>query len=423
MKSAKSSPDGCTRCGSCILAISFLYALTPTLVCAARITYTVNPVTLSAGTQVSGTITTDGTLGPLATESIIDYQIKVDYRGADPFFSPYGTLPFFGYEPPNSGIQSSHIVATPCSLTLEPPTDEEAFFKVGASTPYNNYLSRAISHELNWSAPAPLPDASATIAAQVGIMNTNYDFFLRELFQDLGLVFDRPLEVARVSILQAGDADQDFDFDQLDLVRVQIAAKYLTGEAATWGDGDWNAAPGGSQGNPPAGDGLFNQLDIVAAQQAGIYLTGPYAAVQPNGEANDDEASIVYNVGTGELAVDAQAGMELTPLNIDSAAGILSGDAAENLGGSFDNDADNNIFKATFGSSFGSLSFGNVAQPGLSEQFVLNDLAAVGSLAGRGDLGDVDLIYVPEPSTFIMLAFGMVVIITVVWWQQAKCVA
>ena len=40
-----------------------------------------------------------------------------------------------------------------------------------------------------------------------------------------------------------------------------------------------------------------------------------------------------------------------------------SREPAQNLGGSFDNDADNNIFKATFGSSFASLSFGNVAQP------------------------------------------------------------
>jgi len=34
--------------------------------------------------------------------------------------------------------------------------------------------------------------------------------------------------------LQAGDADQDLDFDQLDLVQVQVAAKYLTGQAANW---------------------------------------------------------------------------------------------------------------------------------------------------------------------------------------------
>ena len=72
-----------------------------------------------------------------------------------------------------------------------------------------------------------------------------------------------------------------------------------------------------------------------------------------------------------------------------------TGDAVQNLGGSFDNDSDNNIFKATFGSSFGSLSFGNVAHAGLSQEFVLNDLTVVVSVADGGDLGDVDLIHVP----------------------------
>jgi hypothetical protein len=209
--------------------------------------------------------------------------------------------------------------------------------------------------------------------------------------------------------LQAGDADQDLDFDQLDLVKVQQASTYLTGEPATWGQGDWNGAPGGRVGKPPEGDGLFNQLDIVAAQQAGLYLTGPYSAVLPNGQRGDGQTSIIYNANMGEVAVDAPPGTNLTSINIDSAAGIFTGGAATNLGGSFDNDADNNIFKATFGSSFGSLSFGNVAQAGLSEQFVLNDLTVIGSLAGGGDLGNVDLVYVPEPTSALLLSVAIAV--------------
>lgn len=83
--------------------------------------------------------------------------------------------------------------------------------------------------------------------------------------------------------LLPGDSDQDWDFDQLDLVKVQIAAKYLTGEPATWGEGDWDGAPGGTQGAPPAGDGRFDQLDIIKALSVGIYLTGPYAAIGQGG--------------------------------------------------------------------------------------------------------------------------------------------
>jgi hypothetical protein len=207
--------------------------------------------------------------------------------------------------------------------------------------------------------------------------------------------------------LQAGDADQDLDFDQIDLVKVQIAGKYLSGQSASWGEGDWDGAPGGTPGSPPPGDGRFDQLDIIAALNAAVYLTGPYAAVAKGGTYGDGQTSITYDPTTGAVGVDAPAGTQLTSVNIDSAARIFTGDPAQNLGGSFDNDSDNNIFKATFGSSFGSLSFGNVAQRGLSEDFVANDLTVVGSLAGGGALGNVDLIYIPEPSALALTVLGL----------------
>ena len=80
--------------------------------------------------------------------------------------------------------------------------------------------------------------------------------------------------------LQAGDADQDLDFDQFDLIQVQVAAKYLSGTPATWGEGDWDGAPGGMPGTPPLGNGLFDQLDVVAALANDLYLTGPYSATK-----------------------------------------------------------------------------------------------------------------------------------------------
>jgi hypothetical protein len=120
-----------------------------------------------------------------------------------------------------------------------------------------------------------------------------------------------------------------------------------------------------------------------------------------------------YDASTGEIWVDPPAGRELTSINIDSASGIFTGSPAQNLGGSFDHDADDNLFKATFGTSFGALSFGTVAQAGLAETFLRDDLTVVGSLSGGGGLGDVDLVYVPipEPATLVQLALGLLAVL------------
>ena len=60
-----------------------------------------------------------------------------------------------------------------------------------------------------------------------------------------------------------GDANQDGQFNQLDITIVLQEGMYNTGQLATFRGGDWN------------GDGFFNQLDIVLALQAGTYLQGP----------------------------------------------------------------------------------------------------------------------------------------------------
>lgn len=83
--------------------------------------------------------------------------------------------------------------------------------------------------------------------------------------------------------LRAGDADMDLDFDQHDLARVLTAGKYLTGQSATWGDGDWNTVLAGQPGAPAAGDGVFDQRDLVMALAHGNFLTGSYAARGPDG--------------------------------------------------------------------------------------------------------------------------------------------
>jgi len=208
---------------------------------------------------------------------------------------------------------------------------------------------------------------------------------------------------APVAMLQAGDSTQNLRFDSHDLVITLQHGKYLSGTAATWEQGDWDGAPGGSPGSPPVGNGFSDQLDIIASLSHGLYLTGPYAPggsatplpplVASGGSIGDGQTSIVYNSISGNVSVDPPSGAQLTSLHIVSPAGIFTGAAADQLGGSFDNDTDTAIFKATFGSAFGAISFGAVAPSGLSEASLLGDIRAEGSLDGGGTLGSVDLVY------------------------------
>ena len=60
-----------------------------------------------------------------------------------------------------------------------------------------------------------------------------------------------------------GDSNLDGEFNSSDFVFVFTAGKYETGEAATWGEGDWD------------GNQLFESTDFVAAFSAGGYEVGP----------------------------------------------------------------------------------------------------------------------------------------------------
>ena len=157
------------------------------------------------------------------------------------------------------------------------------------------------------SAMAEPDDFLATELLAIGMRAYNQEPDDEMLWDELriGTTWADVVNPLGLPALRAGDADQDYDFDQLDLVRVQIASKYLTGQSATWGEGDWNGAPGGTQGAPPAGDGQFNQLDIIAALGADIYLSGPYAAARSAGAdslAHVARVDLFQDAGLDDLA-------------------------------------------------------------------------------------------------------------------------
>ena len=204
------------------------------------------------------------------------------------------------------------------------------------------------------------------------------------------------------SQLQAGDADQDFDFDQFDLVRVQQSSLYLTGEPATWGEGDWNGAPGGSQGDPPVGNALFDQLDIIAALAGGAYLKGPYAVVAyPGMQEKTDPAETLKTVANDHIVTPRQD-FETTPHHEPrTMQGLLNNSQATSFGrtqnlatadwSAFDIEKSPNwlAMEAGFPSAAKLLPSG-------MDLFDADDSDS-----------DVEISLIPEPTTAVLMLFGL----------------
>jgi len=150
-----------------------------------------------------------------------------------------------------------------------------------------------------------------------------------------------------------------------------------------------------------------------------------HAEISMGGDTTDNTISVVYVRSTGEIALDA-ADKELTGIQILSAAEVFDGPGPPlNLDGLLDvNPIDDNrpdkIAKAVFGMTFGAISFGNVARPGLSESLLLADLTVTGTLFPSGRFGPdgVDLVFVPEPSSRVLLFSALLL---VPWLVRLRC--
>ena len=84
-----------------------------------------------------------------------------------------------------------------------------------------------------------------------------------------------------------GDANEDRRFDIMDVIQVLGAAKYETGEPATWAEGDWDGAPSEFAIGAPKGNGLFDSADLLAALAIGGFEMGTYASLQSPYDGND----------------------------------------------------------------------------------------------------------------------------------------
>lgn len=132
------------------------------------------------------------------------------------------------------------------------------------------------------------------------------------------------------AVLQAGDANQDLYIDQADFIQAFESGKYFKDEPATWSEGDWNGAPGGTVGQPPVGDGHFDLGDIANVNTR-LYRNGAYDltagqavdSLEPLVAGNVGELSLRYNQLQRLLTIDTHS-RPLSTFHLSSAKGIFT---------------------------------------------------------------------------------------------------
>jgi len=201
--------------------------------------------------------------------------------------------------------------------------------------------------------------------------------------------------------LAPGDADANGVVDVADLLALLGGQKFNQGvQGVTWEQGDFNA------------DDQFNTGDLLAMLSflSGTFPSDPYASEA--GGANDAVADIIVNSETGEVTVDL-AGHTVSAIIIESASEIFNGsepewDTTSQFPSTLPGELGNVLFTST---ASGVDELGAVISAeflGRDKEFYLQDLDLNILIASEGGaLTKGNVIVVPEPSTLLLAAFGM----------------
>ena len=140
-------------------------------------------------------------------------------------------------------------------------------------------------------------------------------------------------------------------------------------------------------------------------------------SIPDNAEPDNHRTTLVYDATNGEVSLEVEENASIDAILIESDSGIFISNTAENLGGEDDVYNANSVFKFS-ADAFESFSFGNIAEPGLSKEFLLNDLTSLAfKHPGQSVAGPISLAYVPEPSSQV-LAGGMMLMSA--WFMRRR---
>jgi len=214
----------------------------------------------------------------------------------------------------------------------------------------------------------------------------------------------------RLRALAPGDADANGVVDTDDLLTLLAANKFNQGvDGVTWAQGDFNA------------DDQFNTGDLLTmlAFLSGQFPSDPYASEA--GSLIDAVADVIVNSETGEVTVDL-AGHTASAIIIESAAEIFNGSQPDwNTTSQFPSTLPGELGNVLFTSTATGIDeLGVVISQeflGRDKEFYLDDLDFKILIASDGGaLTKGNVIVVPEPSTWLLLLTGAIL----VGWRQAK---
>ncbi len=208
-----------------------------------------------------------------------------------------------------------------------------------------------------------------------------------------------------VDLLQAapGDTDGNRKVEGSDILNILQAGLFGDGVTpqANWGNGDFNS------------DSKISGEDILALLGTGLFGDGTYTSSSKSARANiQADAQLV--VSADGVILDSN-GATINGYVLTSEAGILTGEAANNLG-SFQTDSDVEI-SGTFGFELdGELELGDVLGDAIGDVDLLGDLSLVYTIEGASGIFTAAVV-VPEPATIAML-LGALALLPLVWRRR-----
>jgi hypothetical protein len=134
-----------------------------------------------------------------------------------------------------------------------------------------------------------------------------------------------------------------------------------------------------------------------------------------DGAIGDDRFSVVYDARTGERSAESPLNAQVLSLGLSSGTGVFTRCENFQLHGSFDFCVSHGVYTGFFGAAR-SINFGEVVHPGVSSDFLLDDLRYYASvLPTQSDMAHFDLVYipVPEPSTLSLAVLGLLAFVVV----------